>query len=78
VVSSIAGTVTPLPAASGRAGAPVSVGLYSYPAGMTLTGSTAVVLDTYAGQITLINTDTGHVFAPVTVGNYPVAVAVPG
>jgi YVTN family beta-propeller protein len=77
VVSSIAGTVTPL-AASGRAGGPVSVGLYSYPTGMTLTGSTAVVLDTYAGQITLINTRTGQVFAPVTAGTYPAAVAITG
>jgi YVTN family beta-propeller protein len=76
-VSSIAGTVTPL-AASGRASAPISVGLYSYPTGLMLTGSTAVVLDTYAGQITLINTRTQHAFAPVTVGNYPVAVAISG
>lgn len=44
----------------------------------SITGSTAVVLDTYAGQITLINIRTGHVFAPVTVGNYPVAVAISG
>jgi YVTN family beta-propeller protein len=77
VVSSIADTVMPL-AASGPAGAPISVGLYSYPTGMSVTGATAVVLDTYAGQITLINTRTRHVFAPVTVGNYPVAVAISG
>jgi YVTN family beta-propeller protein len=78
VVSSIAGTVTPLAAASGRAGSPISVGLYSYPTRMVLTGSTAVVLDTYAGQVTVIDTRTGRVFAPVTVGNYPVAVAISG
>jgi YVTN family beta-propeller protein len=77
-VSSIAGTVTPLATAYGRTGAPISVGLYSYPTGMALSGSTAVVRDTYAGQITLINTRTRHVFAPVTVGNYPVAVVVSG
>jgi YVTN family beta-propeller protein len=45
---------------------------------MVLTGSTAVVLDTYAGQVTVIDTRTGRVFAPVTVGNYPVAVAISG
>jgi YVTN family beta-propeller protein len=77
VVSSIAGTVTPL-TASGRAAAPISVGVYSYPTDVVLTGSTAVVLDSYAGQITLINTRTQHAFAPVTVGNYPVAVAISG
>ena len=58
--------------------APISVGLYSYPTGVVLTGSTAVVLDSYAGQITLINTRTQHAFTPVTVGNYPVAVAISG
>jgi YVTN family beta-propeller protein len=78
VVSSIAGTVTPLPAASGRAGAPLSVGLGSYPTDLVVSGSTAVVVDSYAGQVSLIDTATGHVFAPVTVGNYPVAVAISG
>jgi YVTN family beta-propeller protein len=77
VVSSIAGTVTPL-AASGRAGAPISVGLYSYPTAMSITGSTAVVLDTFAGQVTLVNTRTRRAFAPVTVGSFPVAVAISG
>jgi hypothetical protein len=38
---------------------------------MTVTGSTAVVLDSYAGQVTLFNTRTRHVYAPVTVGDYP-------
>jgi YVTN family beta-propeller protein len=78
VVSSIAGTVTPLAGASGRLGSPISVGLYSYPTGLAVSGSTAVVLDTYAGQVSLINTGTGHVFAPITVGNFPVAVAISG
>jgi YVTN family beta-propeller protein len=78
VVSSIAGTVTPLAAASGRAGAPISVGLYSYPTDLAVSGSTAVIVDSYAGQISLIDTGTGHVFAPVTVGGFPVAVAVSG
>ena len=78
VVSSISGTVTPLAAASGRTGSPISVGLYSYPTGMAASGSTAVVLDTYAGQVTLINIRTRHVFAPVTVGGFPAAVAISG
>jgi YVTN family beta-propeller protein len=54
------------------------VGLYSYPTDMVVSGSTAVVVDSYAGLISLIDTATGHVFAPVTVGNYPVAVAITG
>jgi DNA-binding beta-propeller fold protein YncE len=78
VVNSISGTLTPLAAASGKPGAPISVGLYSYPTALALAGSTAVVLDTYAGQVSLVNTSTGHVYAPITVGNFPVAVAVSG
>jgi YVTN family beta-propeller protein len=78
VVNSISGTLTPLAAASGKPGAPISVGLYSYPTTAILTGSTAVVLDTYAGQVSLVNTSTRHVYAPITVGNFPVAVAVSG
>jgi DNA-binding beta-propeller fold protein YncE len=60
----------------GRAGSPISVRLYSYPTVLAVTGSTAVVLDTYAGQVSLINTETRHVFAPLTVGNFPVAAAI--
>ena len=45
---------------------------------MAVSGSTAVIVDSYAGQISLIDIATGHVFAPVTVGNYPVAVAISG
>jgi hyaluronoglucosaminidase len=74
--NSISGTVTPLATASGRAGPPISVGLYSYPTALAVTGSTAVVLDTHAGQVSLINTRTRQVFAPVTVGNFPEAVAI--
>ncbi len=48
-----------------------SVGLYSYPTVLAVTGSTAVVLDTHAGQVSLISTRTRHVFAPVTVGTSP-------
>jgi hypothetical protein len=58
-VDSISGTVTPLATASGLAGSPISVGLYSYPTVRAVTGSTAVVLYTYAGQVSLINTRTG-------------------
>jgi hypothetical protein len=46
VVNSISGTLTPLAAAVGKPGAPISVGLYSYPTALALAGSTAVVLDT--------------------------------
>ncbi|HEX2820723.1 MAG TPA: hypothetical protein VHO07_11225 [Streptosporangiaceae bacterium] len=76
VVNSISGTLTPVAAASGHAGSPISVGLYSYPTVLDVTGSTAVVVDPYAGQISLVNTRTQHVYAPITVGNYPVAVAI--
>jgi hypothetical protein len=60
----------------GRAGSPISVSLYSYPTVLAVTGSTAVVLDTYASQVALVNTQTQQVFAPLTVGNFPVAVAI--
>ena len=62
--------------ASGHAGSPISVGLYSYPTVLAVTGSTAVVLDTYGGLVSLINTQTRQVFAALTVGNFPVAVAI--
>ena len=80
VVNSISGTLTPLAAAgnTARAGAPISVGLYSYPTAAAISGSTAVVLDTYAGQVSLVNTETRHVYAPITVGDFPVAVATSG
>ncbi|HTU04339.1 MAG TPA: hypothetical protein VMG13_02200, partial [Trebonia sp.] len=58
--------------------APLSVGLYSYPTSVVITGKTAVVLDTYAGQLSLINTATRHVAAPITIGNFPVAATVTG
>jgi hypothetical protein len=45
---------------------------------VVITGSTAVVLDTYGGQVSLFSTRTRHVYAPVTVGNFPVAAAITG
>ena len=78
VVNTISGTLTPVAVASGRAGRPVSVGLYSYPTAIELapSGSTAVVVDTYGDQITLINTRTGRTRKNINVGSYPVAVAI--
>jgi hypothetical protein len=67
--------------ASGRRGSAVNVGIYSYPTyptGMVITGSTAVVLDTYGGQVSMFSTRTRHVYAPITAGNYPVAMAISG
>jgi DNA-binding beta-propeller fold protein YncE len=70
--------VTPIATASGRRSRAVSVGAFSYPTGMAITGSTALVLDTYGGQISLFSTRTRHAYAPITVGNFPVALAVTG
>ncbi|MGH3398891.1 MAG: YncE family protein [Streptosporangiaceae bacterium] len=77
VVGTISGTVTPIDAATGRRGKPISVGLYSYPTTLTVAGGTAVV-DSYSGQVSLVSTRTRHAFAPIRVGNFPVAVAVSG
>ncbi|MFY9890035.1 MAG: hypothetical protein WAK71_17100, partial [Streptosporangiaceae bacterium] len=72
------GTLTPVTVASGRAGRPVSVGLYSYPTAITLapTGSTAVVVDTYGDQVTLVSTSSRRALASINVGSYPVAAAI--
>jgi hypothetical protein len=70
------GTVTPIATSSGRRARAVSVGAFSYPTGIVITGSTGVVLDTYGGQVSLFSTRTGHAAAPITVGNFPVAVAI--
>lgn len=45
---------------------------------MAVTGSAAVVLDTYAGQVSLFSTRTRHAYPPITVGDYPVASALTG
>jgi YVTN family beta-propeller protein len=78
VVNTISGTLTPVTVASGRAGRPVSVGLYSYPTAITLapTGSTAVVVDTYGDQVTLVSTSSRRALASINVGSYPVAAAI--
>jgi YVTN family beta-propeller protein len=81
VASEGSGTVTlidTVAAATRRRGPAVSVGLYSYPTAMTVTGSTAVVLDTYGGQVSLFSTRTRHTYPPITVGSYPVALALTG
>jgi len=78
VVNTISGTITPVAVASGRAGRPVSVGLYSYPTAIELapSGTTAVVIDSYGGQVTLVNVRTGRALKSINVGNYPVAAAI--
>jgi DNA-binding beta-propeller fold protein YncE len=62
---------------AGRPARHVSVG-YSPDAGIAVTGSTAIVLDTYGGQVSLFSTRTRHAYAPITVGNFPVALAITG
>jgi len=78
VVNTIDSTVTPVSTGTGKAGAPLSVGAYTYPTAITLAGQTAVVVQPYNYTVTLINTRTGHVYPSVTVGSYPVAAAVTG
>ena len=64
--------------ASGQAGKPVSVGLYSYPTAIALApaGSTAVVVDTYGDHVSLVNTTSRRALKSINVGSYPIAVAV--
>ena len=78
MVSTITGTVTPISIVTGRAGHPISVGLYSYPTSITLAprSATAVVLGTYDGTVRLVNTRTRTAAKPIKVGALPVAVAV--
>jgi DNA-binding beta-propeller fold protein YncE len=78
VVNVISGTVTPLSTSSGRAAAPLSVGLYDYPTALTfgLSASSALVIDTYAGRVTPVDVATGRVYPAITVGGYPVAAAI--
>jgi hypothetical protein len=76
VANNISGMLTPLATATARHGSPVSVGAYSFPTGMVITGSTGIVLDTCSGQVSLFSTRTRHVDAPITVGDFPVAVAI--
>jgi hypothetical protein len=78
VVNSISGTVTPIATSSGRRAPAVSVGAFSYPTGMAITGSTAIVVDSYGGQLSLFSTRTRHAYAPITVGDFPVALAITG
>ena len=78
VVNTISGTLTPVTIASGQAGRPVSVGLYSYPTAIEVApaGALAVVVDSYGDQITLVSTSTRRVLTSISVGSYPVAAAV--
>jgi len=78
VVNTISGTLTPVTLASGQAGKPVSVGLYSYPTAIALApaGSTAVVVDTYGDQVSLVNTTSRRALKSINVGSYPVAAAI--
>jgi hypothetical protein len=45
---------------------------------MAITGSTAIVVDSYGGQLSLFSTRTRHAYAPITVGAFPVALAITG
>jgi YVTN family beta-propeller protein len=78
VVNTISGTVTPVSIATGRAGRPILIGVYSYPTAIELapTGTMAVVVSPYAGQITLLDTATLKAVATINVGNYPAAAAI--
>ncbi len=78
VVNTISGTLTPVTIASGQAGRPVPVGLYSYPTAIDLApaGALAVVVDSYGDQITVVNTSTRRVLKSISVGSYPVAAAI--
>lgn len=77
-MNTISGTLTPVTIASGQAGRPVSVGLYSYPTAIEVApaGALAVVVDSYGDQITLVSTSTRRVLTSISVGSYPVAAAV--
>ncbi|HEY2318945.1 MAG TPA: alkaline phosphatase family protein [Solirubrobacteraceae bacterium] len=78
VVSTIAGTVTPIDTLSGRAGHPISVGTYSYPTAIALApgARTATVLGTYDGTVRVLNTRTRTASRPIKVGALPVAAAI--
>jgi hypothetical protein len=78
VVNTISGTLTPVSRLTGRAGQPISVGIYSYPTAIALAGRTAVVVGTYAGRAVLVDTRTGRAIARIKTGRYPVAVAIAG
>ncbi|HEX4092941.1 MAG TPA: hypothetical protein VHZ33_29845 [Trebonia sp.] len=43
---------------------------------ITITGSTAVVLEPSGDTVELINLKTRHVFPPITVGGYPSGLAI--
>jgi hypothetical protein len=76
VVNTIAGTVTPVGVAAGKAARPLNVGAYTYPTVITVTGQTAVVLEPYGYTVVLINLKTRHVLPPIPVGAFPTAVAI--
>ena len=78
VVNAIDSTVTPVAVSTGKAGAPLNVGAYTYPTAITLAGQTAIVVEPYNYTLALFNTKTGHVYPPITVGSFPLAVAVTG
>ena len=43
---------------------------------ITITGQTAVVVESYGYTVDLINLKTRHVYPPITVGAFPTAVAI--
>ena len=57
-------------------GLSVSVGAYTYPTVITVTGQTAVVLEPYGYTVILINLKTRHVLPALTVGAVPTAVGI--
>ena len=61
MVNTIDSTVTPVDTRTGRAGAPLSVGAYTYPTAIRLAGQTAVVVEPYGYTVTLIDAKTGRV-----------------
>lgn len=57
-------------------GLSVSVGACTYPTVITVTGQTAVVLESHGYTVILINLKTRHVLPALTVGAFPAAVAI--
>ena len=62
--------------ATAKAARPLNPGTYNYPTVITVTGQTAVVLESYAYTVVLINLNTRHVLPRITVGAFPTAVAI--
>jgi hypothetical protein len=69
---------TPLNTRTGKAAKPLSVGTFTYPTVITLSGATAIVIEPYGYSVSLIDTRTNHAYPPITVGAFPDAVTVTG